>query len=103
MKYLTVCNYAHSRSVAMCRYLHNRGQEAVAVGCGTAPSAFGPMSEWADKIVLMEPGFVRCVPESQRHKVVVIDVGHDRWSNPYSPDLAALIERLADAAKLVPK
>ena len=103
MKFLTVCHYAHSRSVAMCRYLHHRNQEAVAVGCGTAPSAFAPMAAWADKIVLMEPGFVRCVPPEHRHKVVVIDVGHDRWSNPYHPDLAALIERLADAAGLVPQ
>jgi len=98
LKYLCVCQYAHSRSVAMCRYLHGKGVEAVAAGAGTAPSVFGVLGAWADKIVVMEPDFARAVPPEFRDKIVLVNVGPDRWSNPYNADLAALIVKLAAEA-----
>lgn len=81
----------------MCRALHAAGHEAVAAGIGTAPSVFRVLSEWADRVVYMDRAIfdnrdsvvVYC---KDRHKQVLADVGRDRWSNPYHPELRKLCE-----------
>lgn len=97
MNFLAICQYGHSRSVCCCRVLHQYGHKAVAAGVGTAGSAISLLSEWADVILVMEPQYISHVPVNDRDKVVVIDVGRDRWSNPYNQELHAIIEiMLAD-------
>lgn len=96
MKFLCICNCGHSRSVAMCRSLHHKGHEAVPAGYGTASSAIPMLANWADFVVLMEPGFADAVPFYCRDKIAVNDVGPDVWSNPYNPDLRALCDRFRD-------
>lgn len=94
MNYLCVCQYGHSRSVAMVRELHSRGLPAVACGWATAGTGLHWLSQWADVIFVMQAEFSQYVPEPYRHKVVAMDVGPDRWVNPYHPELAALVKRL---------
>lgn len=96
MRFLCLCQYGHSRSVACCRVLQSKGHEAAALGWGTALSAIPDLAIWADKIILMEPMFDRFVPVNQRHKVVVFNVGPDRWSNPYNVELQELCRKMAD-------
>lgn len=95
MKYLCICQWGHSRSVAMAKTLQEKyGQEAVACGVDGAESAIPVLGEWADYIFVMQPHFMDWVPEALRHKVVVTDVGYDKWSNPYHPELLALCRNL---------
>jgi len=88
MKCLCVCQYGHSRSVALTRVLHHEGHHAVAVGWQTSGTSLSLLAAWADKIFVLEGWFAKFVPEEHRHKVVAFDVGPDRWSNPYHPDLS---------------
>ena len=91
MKFLCVCQYGHSRSVALCRVLHSRGIGAVAVGVGTNGGAIAPLAEWADVIAVLQPAFASHVPEAHRHKIADFDVGPDRWSNPYNQELLDIL------------
>jgi fatty acid/phospholipid biosynthesis enzyme len=52
------------------------------------------MCQEATHIFVMEPGFASVVPYEHRSKVVVLDVGPDRWSNPYNQELLALVDKL---------
>ncbi len=97
MKALCICQYGHSRSVAMCRVLHHRNHEAVACGVGTALSAIPALVAWADVIILMQGTFAWSIPKEFGDKVVINDVGPDIWSNPYNPDLRALCDRFIKA------
>lgn len=100
MNVLCVCQYGHSRSVALARALHARRIPAVACGWLTAGTGLAALAAWADRIAVLEPGYAAHVPADHRAKIIVIDVGPDRWSNPYHPELAALVDRLAHAAGL---
>ncbi len=95
MRALCVCHYGHSRSVALVRRLHHRGIEAIAAGAHTAGwVGLKVLSEWASHIFVMEPQFIEQIPYEERDKVIVIDVGPDKWSNPYNPELLALVDSL---------
>lgn len=94
MKWLCLCQYGHSRSVALARRLHHRGIPAVAAGVGTGGDAIAALAEWADTIAVLEPHFAASVPAQHRHKVVVFNVGRDRWSNPYHPELLGILEEM---------
>lgn len=99
--FLCICQYGHSRSVACARALHIRGYSAVAAGAETCGSAIrNGLALWADAIIIMQPAFMAAVPEQYRSKVRVLDVGPDKWSNPYHPELAALIDAQLNAWEL---
>lgn len=96
-RFLCVCQYGHSRSVAMARTLHGMGYYAMAAGVGTTDSeGLSRLAGWADKILVMQPHFANRIDPAYLEKVVVMDVGHDQWSNPYNRDLLALCRRLVD-------
>lgn len=95
-RWLCICQWGHSRSVALARVLHGRGEAAVAIGAGSSGDAIIPLSAWADRIALLEPGFKRYVPEEHWHKVVNFNVGPDRWSNPYNQELLAILSKMVD-------
>ena len=95
-KFLTICYHGHCRSVACARELHGRGHQAVPVGAHTSPGAVPLLGDWADHIILMQPGFVSVVPQALLNKVKVFDVGPDRWVNPYHPELAKMVKGMVD-------
>lgn len=100
-RFLCLCQYGHSRSAALVRILHSRGIEAVALGAGTSPSLIRDVAPMVDVIVVMQPHFADAVPVGHRSKVVTMDIGHDRWSNPYNQELLSLVERLAIEAGFI--
>lgn len=96
--YLCVCQYGHSRSVALCRVLHHVKQQAVAVGFQTAPAALISIARtWATKILILDDSYLRYIPEDCREKVVSFHVGPDRWSNPYNVDLLNTLAPMVEA------
>jgi hypothetical protein len=92
MKNLCICWYAHSRSVALARLLQSKGQAAIAIGVGTSGDAISVLAPWADRIFVLETSYKNFVPVEFHDKVVIFDVGPDVWVNPYSPQLAAILE-----------
>ncbi len=101
MNYLCVCQYGHSRSVALTRVLHHHNIPAVACGWQTA----GEFLEWlcmkADRILLLEESFSQYIPLGYRDRCVVLDVGRDRWSNPYHPELLQLLTTMCENAGII--
>ncbi len=92
---LCVCQAGHSRSVALTRLLHSRGKEAIACGWHTSPSTLADLSCMADCIFVMQAKFIEAIPTEYRHKVDThFDVGPDRWSNPYHPELASILKTM---------
>lgn len=103
-KFLCLCRCGHSRSVALSRIFHKYGIPAVAAGADTAgPDALRVLSQWADRVIVLEEKFAAAVPDVSRPKVFAMDIGPDRWSNPYHPELLALVERLAREAGFIPE
>jgi hypothetical protein len=74
--------------------LQEKGQVAVAIGVGTSGDAIQHLAPWADRIFVVEEAYSSFVPLEYRHKLVVLPLGADKWSNPYHPDLRASLERL---------
>lgn len=94
-KFLCVCRYGHSRSVALSRVLHANGHEAAAVGHFTSPSALAALAGWADVIAVLDRDMLAAVPPEHRHKATThFHVGHDVWVNPYHPELGKLLTSL---------
>lgn len=95
MKFLCICYYGHSRSAAMVRCLHGHKHEAVCAGYGTSPSVLSILTEWTDRVIVMDGGFRVTYPirEGAEEKFMSFPIGPDKWSNPYHPELAALCEK----------
>lgn len=91
-KNLCICWYAHSRSVALARLLQQKGESAVAIGVGTSGDAINVLAPWADRIFVLETAYKEFVPAEYHDKVVIFDVGPDRWVNPYSQELRDILE-----------
>lgn len=94
MKYLCICHFGHSRSVAIARALHGRGLSAVAIGAHSSGDAVVPLAAWADVIFAVDPTHAYQVPAEYRHKVKAFPLGPDVWSNPYHHDLIAKVDAL---------
>ncbi len=92
--YLCVCRYGHSRSVALCRVLHAKGQQAIAVGWMTGHEWLPLLCNNANKILLLERKDINLIPVEYREKVMEFHVGPDVWSNPYDKALYTLLEQM---------
>lgn len=97
MKYLIVCDGGNVRSNALGFHLkwhHNK--EAIAIGrLYMSPETLEMMSNWADKIVLMQPHMSESIPASYHEKVVVVDVGVDRFGINIHPELNTMVSQAA--------
>lgn len=96
LRFLCVCQYGHSRSVALARRLHARHVPAIAAGVGTAGPWFPQLCAWASHVLLLDDALRGSIPAEHAAKVVSFHVGPDRWVNPYHPELAELLERMVD-------
>lgn len=97
MKFLCICQYGHSRSVALCRVLHGKNLPAVAAGYSTSGNAINVLAEWADVIALMTPEAMNRIPKVYQSKVVSdFDIGPDKWSNPYNQELLSILKDKVD-------
>lgn len=60
-----------------------------------SPETFHMLSEWAERIILMQNWgreVVKGIPESCWSKVRIFDVGPDRWFNAFHPEIRALTQ-----------
>lgn len=98
VKYLCVCDGGNVRSHALAYVLHDlHGHEAIAVGrLRVSAETLETFCAWADKVVLMQPHMIESVPLAHREKVLVTDVGVDRFGIHIHPEL---LEMAHGAAK----
>lgn len=96
LRFLCVCQYGHSRSVALARRLHSRHVPAIACGVATAGPWLPSLLGWASHVLLLDDALRGAIPVEHAAKVVSFHVGPDRWVNPYHPELAALLEAMID-------
>lgn len=81
---LTICEYGNSRSVGLAFLLKTKyGREAIACGilC-TSPDTFDMLCNWADNIIITYAPIEGSINDKYKHKVLVWDVGHDRYFIP---------------------
>jgi hypothetical protein len=97
MKYLVVCDGGNVRSHALAFILkYHYNQEAIAAGrIHLSPATMHLLSEWADKIILMQPHMDESIPRVFHDKIIVKDVGTDRWGIYVHPELLQIAQAIA--------
>lgn len=93
MKILCLCNGGICRSVSMAgvlKYEYQKDALAASLDKNT-PETLHLLMTWAERIVVMERGLVQLVPEPHHPKLILVNVGHDRWENPMDDDLLRII------------
>jgi hypothetical protein len=73
------------------------GKESDSLALGFACNSedtFAVASEWADRIVLVEPVFPSFVPARHHKKLLVLNIGPDVWGNPGHEELKILLGHL---------
>jgi hypothetical protein len=98
MRYLCVCDGGNVRSQALAYVLHDlRDQEAIPVGrLRVSPETMTLLCGWADRVVLMQPHMIESIPVQHHEKVLVTDVGPDRFGLYVHPELLELAQVAAD-------
>jgi predicted protein tyrosine phosphatase len=89
MKILCICERGNSRSVALAYILKDGlNQDAIAMGIrANSEETKSTLYEWADHIVLVDKTFVNEIPKEYQGKLVVWDVGPDRYFLGFHPEL----------------
>lgn len=70
------------------------GFDSVACGWTNNGSALGILAPWADRIVLVEQWDPWFIPEAERKKITILDMGPDRWGQVGHPEMHALAKTL---------
>ena len=71
------------------------GVDALAAGVGAnSAETLDMLYRWADKVIVMHDLLLPCVPEAYKEKVMLCNVGEDRWQNPYHPELQQLVHAM---------
>jgi hypothetical protein len=93
MKVLTICEGGNIRSVG-CAFMLKQcvGFDALAASIRfNTDATMGMLYAWAEKIVAMFPEVVARIPEEWQSKVVLVDVGADRFGNCFHPELLNML------------
>jgi predicted protein tyrosine phosphatase len=93
MKVLAVCQGGNSRSVTLA-YLLKKRYRIDALACGyrdNSKETLDLLFKWADKIIIMREKFKGAIPEEFKDKVLICEVGRDKYLN-LSKDLLNVCE-----------
>jgi hypothetical protein len=89
VKLVTVCEEGLNRSVAARWLLQHLGHEVIAVGLNRhSEETLQMLYAWADRVVVLDGRLSARVPPD---KLVLWDVGPDRYPHHYHPDLVRLL------------
>jgi hypothetical protein len=114
-KIAVFCKGGICRSAAMANELKKYGHDVLCAGLGyNSPETIQMLTDWADRIVVMQKELTDFVPMNGRSKMILADLGPDIWANSSDPDLVARCRvianewakkdwRLADSFTLRPK
>lgn len=91
MKIVTVCEQGLNRAVTAKWLLQFRNHEVIAAGLKRLSSdTLQMLFDWADLIVLLDGRYVDDIPPE---KLLVWDVGPDRFEHHYNPELVAMLRQ----------
>lgn len=102
MKILVMCRGGNSRSVVMA-YILKQKYNVDTLTCGYRFNSIetkNMLFTWADYIIVMTSKIFFKVPIEFRHKVLIMDVGSDKWFKP-NTQLINLCEKLLSDSILV--
>lgn len=98
MKVAVFCKGGICRSAAMANVLKTYGHDVLNAGLGyNSPETIQMLTDWADRIVVMQKELADLVPMSGRSKMVIADLGPDVWDNSADPDLVNRCRVIAEA------
>ncbi len=93
-KVLCICAWGNSRSVALAWLLKDKYHKE-ALACGMAqitPATLRMLADWADTIILTTLEATHPMLDEYKDKVLIWDVGRDKYFQPYLPELIAQYE-----------
>jgi predicted protein tyrosine phosphatase len=93
---ICVCQGGNSRSVA-CAYVLKYEFGIDALACSwekNSPETMALLFRWATIIIVMQAEFKPKIPARFHGKVLIIDVGPDKWCNGLHPELVELCYNL---------
>lgn len=104
-RFLCVCSAGNSRSVALAYVLKDGyGQDALAMGVHKASEGTQRMLyNWADHVIVTTMEAMPMIPQQWMHKVVVCDVGADRYFRGFDQGLMETYVRFLKQGKLLPE
>ena len=71
-------------------------QEAIAVGrLYMTEETMEMLSQWADRIVIVQPHMIESIPEECHAKVLCTDIGEDRWGYSFNGELLGMAKEAA--------
>lgn len=107
MKVLCVCYSGSIRSVALKHILCKIGHDALACGIDSNTiQTIRLLVGWADIVVVMKEEFaekVRVLTDRKDKRLLIYDVGEDRWNHPFHPELEeTLLTMVAERRDFIP-
>lgn len=92
IRVVCMCQRGNCRSAGLAYYLKDRLDiDAVAIGWhSNGPDLQRFLFAWADAIIVMEPNMREKIPAAYHAKLMVCDVGPDRYGNSHNPELQKL-------------
>lgn len=95
-KILVVCDQGNNRSVTIAHHIKYLGHDVLTAGLSTnSPETLTMLFNWADKVIATDEGQANDM-SILGDKVLVWDVGPDRYPRPFNPHLLKLVRRLVD-------
>lgn len=98
-KVLIVCSAGNSRSVTMGWLLKEEPYRYDVVCAGVDYNSHETLKmlvQWADTIICMEERMCANLPMVESNKVLVCEVGYDRYWKPYHPELVEKCKSFAE-------
>lgn len=97
MRILVVCEYGINRSVTIASQLKFLGHDTISTGTNmTTRETMDMLSEWADRIIIVEPYMNTFIRAKDRDKIRLWDTGPDMYPRPYNK---ALLEKVRQFIK----
>lgn len=100
MKFLCICNHGNCRSYALARILKYSGHEAINIGIQfTTQNSLECFVNWADVTVILtevQEYKEKIYMEVYKELCYEMDIGPDRWGNPFHPELHKILVKEAE-------
>lgn len=102
MKILCVCQRGNKRSVALAYLLKDKyHHDALSAGWqANSNDTLEMLFSWADRIIVLQESIVGKIIQQFRSKVIVFDVGEDRWQSPFEGDLLNQLDVFIHKSKI---
>lgn len=75
---------------------HDYGIDAIPAGHDVnSQETLDMLSDWADRIIVMQPHYASDLPQRNAYKIIRLNIGPDVWGNSLHPDLIGKVKMIA--------